>query len=105
MDAEVVRGNFAVFSRVFEHLTPDERGELVRLLIKGIEYDGRTGPPVPCPARRTGTMKIEYRHLPALEGLLNTGCQEPDSHFYQCLEALGRLDSNQGMRGSNSRKV
>jgi len=23
-------------------------GELVRLLIKGIEYDGRTGPPVPC---------------------------------------------------------
>jgi len=39
VDAEVVRGNFAVFSRVFEHLTPEERGEMVRLLIKGIEYD------------------------------------------------------------------
>jgi hypothetical protein len=25
VDAEVVRGNFAVFSRVFEHLTPEER--------------------------------------------------------------------------------
>ena len=87
VDAEVVRGNFAVFSRVFEHLTPDERGELVRLLIKGIEYDGRTG-----------TLKIEYRHLPALEGLLTADCQEPDGHFYQCLDALPESDSGNNAR-------
>ncbi len=53
-----------------------------------IEYDGRTG-----------TMKISYRHLPVLEGLLNADCQEPDAnHFYQCLDDLPESDSGNNAR-------
>jgi len=44
-------------------------------------------------------MKIEYRHLPALEELLTAGCQEPDGHFYQCLDALPVSDTGKNGRG------
>ena len=93
VDAGVVRENFAAFGRVFETLTPVEQAELVRLVVKRIEYDGRTG-----------AIKTEYRHLPALEKLLN--CQSVDAnHLYQSIDALGRKDSNLGMRGSKPRAL
>ena len=62
-DAEIIRESLSVFSEVFDHLSPDEKYDLLHLLIKKITYyeDRDQGPD----GRKSGKMKLDAK-LPEL---------------------------------------
>lgn len=98
VDAELVRQNFALFSEVYEQLEFVEKQELVRLLIREVTYDGRDG-----------RIRLDLRQVPALQTLVGGEwmplANPATNNLYQCPKRLGRLDSNQGMRGSKPRAL
>ena len=53
VDADVIRRNLQTFGKVFEKLTPDEKKELIKLLVKEVLYD-----------QEKGKIKITLRALP-----------------------------------------
>ncbi len=65
INAETVRDNFKVFKDVYDHLTTDERFDLMHLLIKGIVYyedsePDRTG-------KKNGKIKMDLWELPSID--------------------------------------
>ena len=94
LDADQVRRAFARVTDAFGKLAPEEQQELMRLLVKEIVYDGRER-----------TIRIAFRQIPDIASLLSGDGTGNLLRCYQSTDTLGRLDSNQGMRGSKPRAL
>lgn len=65
LSADLIRDNFKVFKDVYDHLTPDEKYDLLHLLVKKVVYFEE--PDADKDGKRTGKIKMDLWELPPID--------------------------------------
>ena len=65
LSADLIRDSFKVFKEVYDHLTPDEKYDLLHLLVKKVVYYEEPG--VDKDGKRTGKIKMDLWELPPID--------------------------------------
>jgi site-specific DNA recombinase len=65
MSADLIRDNFKVLTDVYDHLTPDEKYDLLHLLVKKVVYFEE--PEADKDGKRMGKIKIDLWELPPID--------------------------------------
>lgn len=93
LSADLIRDNFKVFRDVYDHLTPDEKYDLLHLLIKKVVYFEE--PEADKDGKRTGKIKMDLWELPPID----PSQLSPAKSFAERNVWLPNPDSNQGQGG------
>ncbi len=92
INADIVRENFKVFRDVFEHLTQEEKFDLMHLLIKKVVYfeeDEGTRR-----RERRGNIKMDLWELPPIDPSMINSAKPSDLNFAESSDWLPGRDSN-----------
>ena len=65
LSADLIRDSFKVFKEVYDHLTPDEKYDLLHLLVKKVVYYEEPG--ADKDGKRTGKIKMDLWELPPID--------------------------------------
>jgi len=65
LSADIIKDNFKVFKDVYDHLTTDEKYDLLHLLIKKVVYYEEAG--TDADGNKTGKIKMDLWELPPID--------------------------------------
>jgi site-specific DNA recombinase len=93
MSADLIRDNFKVLKDVYDHLTPDEKYDLLHLLVKKVVYFEE--PEADKDGKKTGKIKMDLWELPPID----PSKLSPAKGFAERNVWLPSADSNHGHGG------
>ena len=93
MSADLIRDNFKVLKDVYDHLTPDEKYDLLHLLVKKVVYFEE--PEVDKDGKKMGKIKMDLWELPPID----PSKLSPAKGFAERNVWLPSADSNHGHGG------
>lgn len=93
LSADMIRENFKIFKEVYDHLTHDEKYDLLHLLVKKVVYFEEEGKDKD--GKKVGKIKMDLWELPPIDpSILSSAKDFAERHVW-----LPNPDSNQGHGG------
>jgi len=90
LSADLIKENFKVFRDVYDHLTVDEKYDLLHLLVKKVVYYEEPG--TDAEGNRTGKIKMDLWELPPIDPFISSSTDD----FAERHTWLPIADSNHG---------